>query len=527
MNSPAQKTWIPRLWGVASVIVPIAASLIMAGTLYGGKNATDDGNQSEARSTRDALPAQQLPGTIGAWTTPATLCAPDNTCLVGGNVAVLHSGNVLFFYYPPPAQTNSSAVLLNPTTRTVTDVTLPFALDIFCSSMSIMPNGQVLVTGGNNDAIKSGVSGTLSAVIFNPVTNTWSAGQNMNYARWYPSTVELADGTMLEIAGDNENGMWVQNMESYAYKTNTWKVLPATANMPLDTGHGSAYPRMTVLPSGSVVLSAPDNKTYEFSPSTNTWSYVATNNFGLRYYAPHVLLPGMQKVLVAGGTLTEGPPGGPATNTAEIIDFSLGTPAWSYTGSMTYARENATLVLLADGTVLAVGGGGGAGVFLNPVLTPELYNPNTGEWTVMAPQIVPRAYHSTAALLPDGRVISAGTNDRGSMQQTYEIFSPPYLYKGARPTISATPPPLAYGANFTITTPDAASITRVALIRPGASTHADDFDQRYVDLTFTLGTGQITATAPASGNYAPPGYYMLVIVNSNGVPSVARFVNLD
>ncbi len=161
------------------------------------------------------------------------------------------------------------------------------------------------------------------------------------------------------------------------------------------------------------------------------------------------------------------------------------------------------------------------------MLTPELFNPNTGEWTVMAPQIVPRTYHSTAALLADGRVISAGTNDRGSMQQTYEIFSPPYLFKGARPTITAVPSTLSYGANFTITTPDAASITRVALLRPGASTHADDFDQRYVDLTFTLGTGQITATAPASGNYAPPGYYMLVIVNSNGVPSVMRFLDLD
>jgi Domain of unknown function (DUF1929) len=193
---------------------------------------------------------------------------------------------------------------------------------------------------------------------------------------------------------------------------------------------------------------------------------------------------------------------------------------------MTYARINQNLVLLADGTVLAVGGGEGGGPYLNPVLTPELYDPKTGRWTVMAAQIVHRTYHSTAVLLPDGRVLSAGSDDTGSMEQTYEIFSPPYLFRGERPVITSIPPSLTYGANFTITTADAPSIVRVALIRPGATTHADDFDQRYVDLRFTAGSGQITASAPASGNYAPPGYYMLVIVNSSGIPSVMPFVNL-
>jgi hypothetical protein len=316
-------------------------------------------------------------------------------------------------------------------------------------------------------------------------------------------------------------------MESYAYGTNTWKVLPTSANMPLDTLHWSSYPRMVLLPSGKVFLAAPDKRTYEFDPSTNIWSFVAPTNLGFRFYAPHVLLPGQEKVLVAGGTVVEGPPGGAATNTAEVIDFSVGSPAWRYTGSMTYARENENLVLLADGTVLAVGGGGGGGFFLNPVLTPELYDPNTGKWTVMAAQIVQRTYHSTAVLLPDGRVLSAGSNDLGSMEQTYEIFSPPYLFRGHRPVATSVPPSLTYGSSFTITTPDAASITRVALIRPGATTHADNFDQRYVDLSFRAATGQITATAPASGNYAPPGYYMLVIVNSSGIPSVARFATLS
>jgi hypothetical protein len=113
------------------------------------------------------------------------------------------------------------------------------------------------------------------------------------------------------------------------------------------------------------------------------------------------------------------------------------------------------------------------------------------------------------------------------MENTYEIFTPPYLTAGPRPVITSAPTSLTYGSAFGIVTPDAASIARVALIKPGATTHADAFDQRYVDLSFTVGAGQVNATAPPSGNYAPPGNYMLVIVNSSGVPSTMPFVALD
>jgi len=138
-----------------------------------------------------------------------------------------------------------------------------------------------------------------------------------------------------------------------------------------------------------------------------------------------VLLPGQEKVLVAGGSLDLLAGGGAATNTTEVIDMSAASPAWSYTGSMTYARYNENLVLLADGTVLAVGGGGGGGRYANPVLTAELYDPKVGQWTVLAAQSVQRSYHSTAALLPDGRVVSAGSDNGVSTQVTYEIFNPP------------------------------------------------------------------------------------------------------
>ena len=194
---------------------------------------------------------------------------------------------------------------------------------------------------------------------------------------------------------------------------------------------------------------------------------------------------------------------------------------------MTFPRYNANLVLLADGTVLMVGGNQ-VMKYASPVEAAELYNPATGTWSVMASQVARRGYHSTAMLLPDGRVLSAGSDDfaKPDNSETVEIYSPPYLFNGPRPSITTVQSSVKYGAAMPITTPDAANITRVALIRPAAVTHANNFDQRYVDLSFTVGSGVINATAPLNSNYAPPGYYMLVIVNSSGVPSVMPFVRV-
>lgn len=464
---------------------------------------------------------------LGQWSSPVGFCAGP-PCVVGADAAVLNNGQVLFYYYPGANSSKSTAVMLNPVTGVVTNVALPFAEDIFCSGLTILENGQVMVTGGVVEGAHTGIEnnrGTWNTNLFNPATSTWTAGENMNYARWYPSSIEISDGTVIEFSGSNETGLIVQNvLESYNYDANWWTTLPSTANIPnqiLQT-----YPRLTLLSSGNVFVSAPAQETYQFNPSTNKWSFVAAMNFGFRYFAPHVLLPGGNQVMVAGGSVAHLNGGGAATNTVEIIDMSATKPAWTYTGAMNYARYNENLVLLPDGTVLAVGGGGGGGEYKNPVFAAEIYNPTTAQWSVMASQQIQRTYHSTAVLLPDGRVVSAGSDNGSKNELTYEIYSPPYLFNGAQPVISSAPTALNYGQSFTITTADASTITSVALLKPGATTHADDMDQRYVSLAFTVGTGTLTATAPANGSIAPPGYYMLAIVNSSGVPSVMPFLQL-
>ena len=127
--------------------------------------------------------------------------------------------------------------------------------------------------------------------------------------------------------------------------------------------------------------------------------------------------------------------------------------------------------------------------------------------------------------LPDGRVLSAGQSS-GKYENTGEIFSPPYLFKGARPAITSAPATLGYRAAFTVTSRQAASIARVVLIRPGAVTHSCNFDQRYVQCTFTARGARLSAVAPSSANSAPPGWYLLFLVNTAGVPSEASWVHV-
>jgi len=240
------------------------------------------------------------------------------------------------------------------------------------------------------------------------------------------------------------------------------------------------------------------------------------------------------KILVAGG--------GGSSNTARVIDLNGSSPAVSQTGSMQYGRRQNNLTLLADGTALATGGNSSSASLVdmdNGVYAAELWNPATGTWKTLAAQEITRQYHSTALLLPDGRVLSSGGGICGTCDQVdylaknAEVFTPPYLYKqdgsGAlapRPTVTSAPSTIDYAAQFAISTPEAASIAKVGLVRLGAVTHSVDMDQRYVPLSFTAGSGTLTATAPANANIAPPGPYMLFVVDSAGVPSVAKMVTV-
>jgi hypothetical protein len=483
-----------------------------AAALIGGSPArslTGAPTQQSDRSGRASEMASN-PAVTGSWT------APFNLTLVSIHAVMLHTGKVLLFSWPDQT-VGSDAVLWDPVSGEITNVALTYQRDIFCSGTSVLADGRVFIAGGHiyQGAIQP-TQGVVNTTIFDPTANSWTEGPVMSQARWYPTTTLLGDGTVIICAGTMSNGASATNVDHYDPVSNTITVLPPAASKSMLT-----YPRMKLTTSGLLAWTNFPT-TYYLNPATARWTTGPKLNSGSRSVTDtSVLLPGLTTIMEIGGTTASG-----VTGTAELLNLSSSAPAWMYTASMRFPRLWANTVLLADGTVLVIGGGT-TSYYGGPVLTAEIYNPATGTWTGMAAQTAPRMYHSTALLLPDGRVLSAGQSS-GTYEKTGEIFSPPYLFNGARPAISHAPGTLGYGQAFTVTTPHAASISRVALVKAGAVTHSNNFDQRYVDCTFTArGGGALLATSPPDANHAPPGWYMLFLVNSTGVPSVASWVQVS
>lgn len=452
------------------------------------------------------------PSVVGSWSAPMPLG------VIGIHAAVLPDGEVLYFELP--GSTLARARRFDPSTGATTAVDPNLPWSVFCAGMSYLPDGRLLITGGEppRTAANPVGTGTASAVIFDPATNTWTPTARMAYPRWYPSNVAMPDGTTLVFGGEKAptgSDKIIKQTEAYDPASDTFSTLPASANL------GNLYPRVLLLPDGHLLAAGPAKLTKEFDPATRTWRNVSSMRFGARQAGGVVLLPDLHTVLTAGGQQ----PGKPATATAELLNMAAATPAWTPTGSMGIARMHENLVLLPDGSVLAVGGGQ-TGKFGSPVKTAERYDPATGTWSTMATQAGQRTYHSTAVLLPDGRVASAGSNSGTPEQTTVEIYSPPYLFRGARPTIGSAPASIGYGGSFDVATAAAASIRKVALIRLPATTHGWAQDQRYVALSFTTGAGVLHVSGPKDAATAPPGPYMLFIVDADDVPSVAPILSV-
>jgi galactose oxidase len=204
---------------------------------------------------------------------------------------------------------------------------------------------------------------------------------------------------------------------------------------------------------------------------------------------------------------------------------------------MANRRRHMNATILPDGQVLATGGTKGGGfVDINEadaVKAAELWNPSTGQWTTLASNSIMRVYHSVSLLLPDGTVLHGASGDAmaGTVpvpsERNHEIFQPPYLFKGARPTITSAPSTVNYGETFPVATPNAAQITEVRWIRLGTVTHAFDAGQRANKLSFAINGGNVDVTAPMLPRQAPPGHYMVFLLNRNGVPSAGKIVRVQ
>jgi hypothetical protein len=460
--------------------------------------------------------------------TPATQSGGQWSALMSWPMVAIHSillknGNVLQFdgwQQPEPTQ------VWNPSSNTFTTQTAPDS--IFCSGMAELPDGRVLVVGGYG-GLSTGNIGIVDTNIFDPATQTWTRVADMHYPRWYPDLTELPDGRYVAISGNTTNeSNWADTPEVYDPTQNTWTVLSKVSTAQV---HDLEYPFSYLVPNGDVfTIGAGEDKSFLLDPNAQTWTQVGGAS-GVTLGSSVMYRPG--KILYTGGAANLNSTS-PARSTASVIDLTAPTPAWRSVAPMAYARIYHTLTMLADGTVLAVGGEPTAGQtgpteVSGGVLPSEIWNPTTETWTTVASTGVTRGYHSTALLMPDGTVLVAGSghaNPGFAGQNSAQIYSPPYLFKGARPTITSAPAAATYGSTISVSTPDAASISSVNLVSLGADTHQSDMDQHFVPLSFTQGAGALNVRMPSSAATAPPGNYMLFIVNSNGVPSVAPIVNV-
>src|SRR5712691_2695828 len=392
------------------------------------------------------MPARRLlaagdPTLVGQWDPPRKWPA------VAVHLVLMHTGKVLFFRGDT---TVATSYVWDPATEAVRAI--PTGVDIFCSAHSFLSDGRVLVTGG---ALPGGTSGSDHSDIFDPVTETWTRGPDMHRGRFYPTTVSTADGRVWVFGGKDASGKSNAEVEVFTEGAGP-RGTDAYVPVPAASKAMALFPRMLLLDDGRMIHVGEEPTTDIFDPTTLAWQSIGSSHGGIRYEGSAVMLPpGHDRIMIMGG----GSKSGAGTNSAEILDLSQPAPAWRATNPMHVQRMHVNNAILPDGTIYVAGGDS---------LTVELFDPTTESWSVMAPLATTRGYHSTAVLLPDGRVLEAGTNGNASR----EIFSPPYLFHGPRPVIDAAPRDLQHGQTFFLETAQADTIASVIFLRPGAYTHA-------------------------------------------------------
>ena len=445
---------------------------------------------------------------VGAWepVQPFPIVAIHASLLPGGKIITWDRDDAF------PA----SPYLFDPAGGSITPAAGE-SVDRFCSGHVLLGDGRLLVAGGHDRFDGFGLA---SATIYDASTNAWSPiAAPMNAGRWYPTATTLADGNVLVVSGRATPSVINAVPQVLDPELGTWRDL-TTANVPQDL-----YPMMLLGPDGRVFNPGPQPVTSRLDTSgSGAWTFLANTASNVyRGYGSAVLLG--SRVLLIGG-------GAPERST-EIIDLAAASPAWSLAGDMHFARRQLNATILPDGSVFVSGGtsSGGFNSAAGAVYAGEVFDPATAQWRQTAAAQEERIYHTTALLLPDGRVFTAGSGHPSGGEGdhfNYQIYSPAYLFRGARPLITAlSNAAFTPASKVTINTPDAARVAQVTLIRLGSVTHAFDQNQRFRSLAFTQVAGGVKATLPANNRDAPPGHYMLFLVDGDGVPSAARIVQFN
>jgi galactose oxidase len=412
------------------------------------------------------------------------------------------------------------------------------SVNLFCAGHTFQPDGTLLIFGGH---VLDGF-GEDQACVYDPFQDKFTPMPMMAAGRWYPSAITLSDGRGLVVSGSSQDvetpviNLVPQVWDSHS---SSWGIVQT----PL-VDIFALYPRLYHVPDGRIFMAGPLKRSRFLDLNANgghgKWSdneHSPCRNGPQGEYAASAMYDAGKILYVGGGGGNAVPP----TKVAEIIDLNDPNPHWEFTTPIGYGRRHSFATTLPDGTVLVTAGTQGLGFndLSNgqPVHKPELWDPATTKWSTMAAECEDRGYHHTALLLPDGRVLSAGggewdpdnkkrPNEPQHTKTTAQIFSPPYLFKGQRPTVSNPPELIEYGQKFKVTVGEQDEIGKVSWARLGSVTHSHNMNQSFQFLNFTTSGTEVTIEAPKDHFMAPPGHYMLFLISNEGVPAVAPIVLL-
>lgn len=408
-----------------------------------------------------------------------------------------------------------------------------------------LPPAQARNVYGQGQAMtlrKQDFQGTNQAYTFDPRTETWSRVPDMAFQRWYPTLTPMSNGRVLTMSGlDGVGEVLNGQTEIFDPVTNTWterkdlqRYFPtypavfetAQPNQMIYTGANAGYgpadqgrdPGLWNLDTGA------------FAPIPGMRDPDLLETAGSSWIGP---VQDQRLAVVGGGGIGESPR---STGRIDLLDLRDPAPHFTPGPTLPEGVRYPNLVNLPDDTTLIADGSRdyrGKGASNNHIA--QLLHPDTGTLTPVADPTVGRDYHGEALLLPDGRVLTAGSDPLfddeenlvpGTFEQRIEIYTPPYLFHGERPTITRAPTTLVRGQTATVATPDATHIRSARLIRASTATHVTTTDMRSVALDVAPTGGGVSVSVPANPALTPPGPYMLFLVDDQGVPSVASMVSV-
>ncbi len=476
--------------------------------------------------------ASTSPSAIGEWgPTIGFPLVPVAAALVPGDRLVVWSADSELSFDSSAAEQYTQTAILNLATGAVSSATVSnTAHDMFCPGASILPNGDVIVTGG---------IGNTDTSIYDPATNSWSAGPQLNIGRGYQGQTTLPDGQVFVLGGSWSGAVGGKIGEIWS-ATADWRELPNVPATPIYTDDDQGAYRADnhgwfIAASGGRIFQAGPSEEMHWITTTGAGSITDAGPRGSSgdEMSGNAVLYDIDKILTVGGSPDYQDSN--ATAVANVVDISGSTPTVTATAPMTYARAFANSVVLPTGQVFTVGGQTYAVPFSDQDadLYPEMWDPTTGAWTVMAQEAEPRDYHSVAVLLPDGTVFSGGGGLCGSCATNHpdgQIFYPPYLFNAdgslrTRPTITSAPASTQTGQTISVTT--GGSVSSFVLMRYGEATHTVDNDQRRIPVAIVSSSGDTYQLAiPADPGIALPGPYMLFAIDADGTPSVSETIDI-